>query len=244
MLKITPEEFVRKMGSGGHPIREKNLNFHLRNIFRGYSFDGRTMVDIGGGRGIYCFYAASQGATKAVCLEPEASGATSGISSGFEATKTEFGLPQVDLISKTYQDYVGDSSKYDLVVMHNSINHLNEEACEKLGLDSESEEIYTDLFREMFTMMNPGGTLLACDASCTNYWNQLGFRSPFAKSIEWHKHQEPETWSAMLQNVGFEQVSISWNSFNSLGGVGRSLLGHRAIARFFNSHFRLEMRRP
>jgi len=202
------------------------------------------MVDIGGGRGIYCFYAASQGAIKAVCLEPEASGATSGISSGFEATKTDLGLPQVDLISKTYQDYLADSSKYDLVVMHNSINHLNEEACENLGSDLEAEKTYTDLFKEMFNMMNPGGTLLACDASCKNYWNQFGLTSPFAKSIEWHKHQEPETWSAMLQSVGFEQVSITWDSFNSLGGLGRSLLGHRVAARLFNSHFRLEMRRP
>src|SRR5438067_4566581 len=56
----------------------------MQSLFRGVQFDGKRVLDIGGGDGIYSFYAAARGATEVMCLEPEARGAIPGAANIFE----------------------------------------------------------------------------------------------------------------------------------------------------------------
>jgi len=43
---------------------------YARFLFQGVNFSGSEMLYIGGGPGIYSFYAACSGARRVVCLEP------------------------------------------------------------------------------------------------------------------------------------------------------------------------------
>jgi hypothetical protein len=61
-----------------------NLHFFMRSIFRGSLLEGARVLDVGGGTGLCSYYAAAVGATKAVCLEPEADGGTRTAHEGFK----------------------------------------------------------------------------------------------------------------------------------------------------------------
>jgi len=50
---------------------QNNLRFYLKYLFEKISFDNKRMLDIGGGAGLFSFYAACKGATEVICLEPE-----------------------------------------------------------------------------------------------------------------------------------------------------------------------------
>jgi 2-polyprenyl-3-methyl-5-hydroxy-6-metoxy-1,4-benzoquinol methylase len=64
---------LRRIGA----IRGERMTQALMdNLFRDIDFDGKRVLDIGGGDGVYSFYAAAMGAAEVVCLEPEAAGST------------------------------------------------------------------------------------------------------------------------------------------------------------------------
>src|SRR5438105_1775838 len=66
---------LRRVGA----IREERMTEALmHSLFCGVEFEGRRVLDIGGGEGVYSFYAAASGASEVVCLEPEAAGSIGG----------------------------------------------------------------------------------------------------------------------------------------------------------------------
>ena len=131
--------------------------------------------------------------------------------------------------------------KFDFVLLHNSVNDLDKEACVGLATNWEYQERYCSLFKKMYEMMSPNAILMACDCSSKNFFPRLGLKSPFWKSIEWHNHQPPEQWIDLLRRVSFTQPRIRWSSYNFLFTPGRILTGNRFVSYFLLSHFSLTM---
>jgi 2-polyprenyl-3-methyl-5-hydroxy-6-metoxy-1,4-benzoquinol methylase len=223
---------------------ESRLRFHLKALFEGVNFENKKMLDIGGGNGIYSFYAACMGAEEVVCLEPEAAGCSHGMIADFKRLQNRGLSDRVALEQKTFQQYASTDKRFDIVLLYNSINHLDEEACINLLKEETGKMIYLDLFSRFYRLINPGGILIISDCSRHNLFAHLGIRNPLCKSIEWHKHHSPKTWAKLLAEVGFDKPEISWTSFNFLGPWGRRLLGNKAAAYFLLSHFCLKMTRP
>jgi SAM-dependent methyltransferase len=221
--------------------RERNLRNHVKVVFNQFEFRQKRVLEIGGGSGLLSFYAASGGAAEVVCLEPETAGSTSGSNLSFEKVKAHLGLANVFLEKVTLQEFKPGNKKFDLIVLHNSINHLDEKACIQLSRDEAARNTYRAIFQQLRVLANRGAALIVSDCSRHNLFPLLRLRNPFAPSIEWHKHQAPEVWADLLAEQGFEQPSIRWTSYNSLGSLGRLLFGNKFISFFWVSHFRLEM---
>lgn len=62
---------------------QRRLRLYAETIFNGVDFSGARVLDIGGGGGLYSFYAAVNGAKEVVCLEPESDGSTTGVKAKF-----------------------------------------------------------------------------------------------------------------------------------------------------------------
>jgi len=222
----------------------KRLAFYLDALFDGVDLDAAAVLDIGGGSGVFSFSAAARGASKVVCVEPESEGSTGGPHRQFQRVAARLGWGgRVTLEPKTFQEFDPGPGRFDVVLLHDSINHLDEPASIGL-LDSEANrEIYRVLFRKIATLMSPGGTLIACDCSRKNFFPMVGLKNPLMPMIEWHTHQEPQTWASLLADAGFRDPAIRWSSFNRLYALGKALTANRAVAFFLQSHFRLVMRR-
>lgn len=224
----------------------KSLDFRCRQMYRDIGpLKGMTVLDIGGGSGFFSAWAIANGASKVVNLEPELDGSSSGMLSRFRSLQKLLPDWNGRLIGreKTLQGYDFSDGPFDLILSQSSINHLDEECCINLRNSATAREVYLGLFGRLRDVLKPGGWLVVSDATCTNYWNKLGLTPPFAKSIEWHKHQEPETWSDLLQQTGFEPVNTRWHLYYPLRHLG-PLTANRMFARFTSSKFIATFRKP
>jgi SAM-dependent methyltransferase len=219
-----------------------NMRFYADYLFRGIDLTG-TMLDVGAGDGMFSFYAACAGAARVVSLEPQVAGSAAGMNDTFERIASLLGQDQVELVPQRLHDYEATAESFDLLLLHASINHLDEDACTRLHYDPEAQDAYVDLFRKLAASAKPGAKLIVVDCARRNLWNDVGVKNPIVPMIEWHKHQSPELWARLLTRAGFTNAQIRWNSFNTLRSLGRLLLGNRVAAYCLTSSFCLTMDR-
>jgi hypothetical protein len=105
----------------------------------------------------------------------------------------------------------------------------------------ESQERYVALFARIRGWLRAGGYFIISDAGRVNYWDRMGLRSPFARSIEWRKHQEPEVWARLLAEAGFHVEGLAWHRFYPLRVLGAAA-ANRFVARLTTSQFVLTCR--
>jgi len=228
--------------NGAHSS-EKNLATYLKVLFKGIDFNGKSFLDIGGGSGLFTHYASTQGTSRAICMEPVDDGAYENITAAFESVKNEVKASGVvELDNSLFQEYEGEP--FDIVLLHNSINHLDEEACVEVLESQEARDTYVGLFDKLYDLVTPGGIVIICDCGRRNFFADLGMTNPVMKDIEWEKHQQPKVWGKLMEKSGFKIESIKWNTFNTLGKVGQVFLGHSLPSYFTLSHFRLYLSRP
>lgn len=221
---------------------KRRTAFHLKTLFKNVDLRNKNVLDIGGGNGLLSNYAAVTGAKRVVLLEPEFDGSHAGIVKVNMDMQEKLALGNiVSFKDETFQNYDNNGLAFDVVLLHNSVNHLDEEACEGLATNLEYQERYCSLFKKMYEMMSPNAILMLCDCSSKNFFPQIGLKNPFWKNIEWHKHQPPEQWIDLLRKVGFTQPRIRWSSYNFLFTPGRILTGNRFVSYFLLSHFSLSM---
>ena len=218
-----------------------NLQFHLKTLFKDIALENRRVLDIGGGSGLHSFYTACMGAEAVVCLEPETEGSRSGMGTKFRKLNGMLGTDQVKFEPVTFQAFEPAEKQFDIILLHNSINHLDETACINLLNDDASKAIYMDICSKLSSLASSGAKLIVCDCSRYNFFALFRIRNPFAPTIEWHKHQAPEIWVDLLSQVGFGNPRVRWTSFNTLRSLGRVLLGNRLLSYFLRSDFRFTM---
>lgn len=208
------------------------------HVFAGTDLEGKRMLDIGGGRGIYSFYAAAAGAREVVCLEPEAAGVSEGARKHFDQVRSECpGLP-VTLDTRKIQEF-SSPAPFDVVLMYASVNHIDEDACVRLLEDAKAREVYKKEFARIASLLVPGGRLLVSDCSNRNFFALLGMKSPVIPTVEWHKHQRPKVWARLLEESGFRPPKIRWEPVFGYGPAVEALTGNAAAAYFLKSIFQL-----
>lgn len=225
--------------------KARYIKRHLSYMFDGIDLKGKKVLDVGGGAGLLALHAANEGATSAICLEPELEGTTIGFRKKFEDLKKDAGITtHAENLNETFQSFIKkNKDKFDVVIFHNSINHLDEPACESLLTNSNSKEIYINIFKELSNLLEDGGVVIIADCSRSNFFNDIGLKSPIVTSIEWHIHQNPSTWIACLSKAGFKSFMTSWSSHEFFGKMGQIILGNKFVAYFLFSHFKMVVKK-
>ena len=224
--------------------RRASLRFYLGYLFQGLSFEGRAMLDIGGGAGLFSLYGACRGAKPVVCLEPELEGSSRSAADRLRQLCDAL-PPHINILPKavTFQEFQPAGQMFGVILLHNSINHLDEEACVNLRHSDDARKRYQMLFAKLRDLCAPGGKVIIADCSKHNFWHSLRLRNPLAPTIEWHKHHSPVYWASLLGDHGFANPEIRWWSPGRLGRMGKMLLGNRVASYFTTSHFCLVMDR-
>lgn len=250
-MTVQLERFYNTLLPGGLKKKRPIFRSYLGAVFAEVDFEGATVLDIGGGDGTFSYFAAASGARHVTNLEPIFDGSSESMHARFHELGSELGQSvQVSLDHRTIENF-DNQERFDIILLHNSINHLDESACEKL---SDDDPIYRKKYLTLLTRVSDlcaeDGRIIVCDCSNKNFFATLRMRNPFAPSIEWHKHQPPELWASLLEKVGFTDAKIVWTPYNRLRPLGR-LLNSRLLrpiatsafgAFFITSHFRLSMK--
>jgi len=234
-------ELMQRYGIHSCPNRYK---YYFKQFFRGYSFEKKRVLDIGGGTGQLSLFAAANGASDVVCLEPEDSGSTSGVTTIFNKLISEGGYKQINILPIIFQDYVSrDVGNFDIIVSNASINHLDEDAVIDLQTNTKSVARYKALVRQMYDILIPSGVIIIADVTRRNLFGDLGIKSPICKSIEWQKHQNPRFWRELFEEAGFKLVRKEYQTFNVFKDFGRYILGNPVFSYIYGSLFILEFRK-
>ncbi len=219
-----------------HPF--KRMFFYLNWCFKGIDFRNKDVLDIGGGNGIFSYYAKYLGAKEVINLEPFSDGSTF-----FDFTKQKSKTDLKIIIKKTsLQDFKTDE-KFGVIILHDSINHLNESNFENIHKSEIAYNEYRKIINKIISLLSPNGQILVTDCSRKNFWGDLGIKSPFAPSIEWNLHQPPDIVQSFFDNDKFSFV-LRWSPFKRFGRFGRILSLIGSIPSYFmQSHFNLLIRR-
>jgi SAM-dependent methyltransferase len=220
-----------------------NWRFRLKYLFGRIDFRGKAVLDVGGGDGLLSFYAACAGAANVVCLEPAKAGSAPDTIDAFDRAASLLDEVKVQWIPQRFQEYECGDSVFDVLLLHASINHLDEDACVRLHHDRAAQSLYGRSFRKLARLARPGAKLIIVDCARRNLFADLRMRNPLEPTIEWHKHQSPKLWARLLTRAGFVNPVIRWNSFNTLRSYGRLFLGNRLAAYCLTSTFCLTMER-
>ncbi len=235
--------FYDIVASNGFYSKSSRLKFYLENqLFKGIDFKNKSVIDIGGGNGLFGFYAAVNGASKVVVMEPEFEGSSADMIKEFGEINNLLGsLGNITHTADVLEDYDRANNQFDYILMHNSINHIDEKACIILKENKEAQLKYLKFFKLLKEISVSGTSLIVHDCTSKNFFNDIGMKSPFAKSIEWEKHQHPKVWAKLLAEAGFTTKSIKWTTFNALKAFGQIIMGNRFFSYFTNSVFLLKM---
>jgi SAM-dependent methyltransferase len=232
------DKYFKLVIQNGLYSKENYLKFYLNYLFNNITFNNKSMLDIGGGTGLFSFYAACMGADSVVCIEPEAVGSSPGIIEKFNRLRSSLQIEEIVKLEKSsFQEYKAYNKKFDIILLHDSINHLDEEACINLQNDKIAIESYKKIFQKLSNLSNNNAKIIITDCSRYNFFAYFNINNPFAKTIEWYKHQPPECWAKLLVDVGFFNPKIRWTTFNPLYSFGRVLLGNKFASYFIDSKF-------
>ncbi len=221
-------------------FRKRFIKYYLEYLFQDVSFAGKSMIDIGGGSGRYSLYGACMGAKNVILLEPELEGSANKPLDTFQQLAGKLSVKNISVIPMSFQRFEPHNQTFDIILLHSSINHLDEEACINLRHSEDAINRYEAVFQKISQIARPGAKIIICDCSRYNFFALVHLRNPFAPTIEWHKHQPPSLWRNMLQDFGFVNPQIRWTLPGLPKKVGK-LIGNRFACYFLSSYFCLCM---
>jgi len=236
------DEYLRIAASHSGFKSPESLRFRCESVFKDVNLTDRSVMEIGAGSGNLCFWAGFQGARAVVGLEPDIDGSTSGDVQLFETMIGQTGLRTVSLCNETIQEYRAPLEQFDVVVSHNSMEHLDESVVAQLSRDDRARQVYAQILQKVASSMKPGAQLIICNQSKTNFWPMIGRRNPFSPTLDWPLHPTPRTWKRLLVANGFCDVRLSWPVRYRARKLG-PLAANPVFAFFTDSMFRLAARR-
>ncbi|MEW6301911.1 MAG: class I SAM-dependent methyltransferase [Verrucomicrobiota bacterium] len=210
-----------------------------RAVFGGVPLAQRRVLDVGCGSGAFALWAGIHGAAKVLGIEPETAGSTKGTLERFRWTIQELQLERTVFAKEaSLEDLSPDAGPFDVAILYNVINHLDEEATTRLHRDTDAVARFVAILTRLRELLAPDGIVLVVDMARFNLWNMVGLKSPFAPTIEWHKHQQPEVWIRTFEQAGYRLRDLDWNPLYPLGRLSQN----RAMQYLTGSSFILRMR--
>ena len=238
---ISNEHIFSKKGNLGTP---KKLSFYLTNLLKKIDIKGKRILDIGSGSGVFSVYLSLMNAKSVYCLEPELSGSSKDTQRIFSRFINELQIKNIIAVKKPFQEMGREDLLFDIILLHNSINHLDENACSKLHDDPNAKQTYEHIFQKLYQYTAEKGCIIIADCSRYNFFPSIGIKNPIAPTINWKYHQPPKLWKRLLENAGYQPLSLTWTSISKFGNAGLYLLSNKIMSYFLLSHFILKMKKP
>jgi SAM-dependent methyltransferase len=196
-------------------------------------------LEIGCGSGAWAIWAALNGASKVVGIEPEGEGSSEHSLERFRRNIETLGLQKrVEARGCALEELTVSREGFDVTMLFNVINHLDEDSVITLHKDPASKARYVQLLRKLHLYVKPNVWVILADCGRDNLWPKLGLSSPMARTIEWNKHQNPPTWINVFAEAGFEHFDLRWSPLQPLPRV----TGNSWVQYITCSHFVLRFR--
>jgi SAM-dependent methyltransferase len=192
----------------------EKLSYRLSQLFKNIPIKEKRILEIGAGSGVASCFLGALGASKVIGLEPEGDGSSKGMAKIFQRIIKDLNLKNVYYSPLKFQEFKAQDRSFDIILLNDSINHLDEKACRYLHIKKNSCLIYLDLFRKMNLILDYGGYLVISDCARSNIFNIPAklhlFKNPVAPTINWDIHQNPKIWIRLLKKAQFNKFEVDY----------------------------------
>ncbi len=218
--------------------RSDGYDFYFRNyIYKDIDLDGKKILDIGGGNGIASFFALNSSSNcSAWVVDPIAEGSNDLMFEQYDSMKKNYDSERINF----HRDYVSTllaPDTFDIIVMHNAINHIGEDILGDVLENNDAYIEYVGRLKTILDRLSSGGVLIVADCGRKNFFGDMGLRNPFAPSIDWDLHCEPGVWQQMIEDIGFLHIKTQWTARREFSVFGKYFLANRVCSYFLGSHF-------
>tara|TARA_B100001109_G_C18852825_1_gene470180 strand:- start:1627 stop:2361 length:735 start_codon:yes stop_codon:yes gene_type:complete len=228
------DKFLQKAG-----IKNSfGYDFYFENyIFNGINLENKEILDLGGGNGIASFHALNKcSSCNCFVVDPIEEGSNKLMVAQFNEMKKNF-KPGRIFYHRDFIDTLDNHLKFDIVLMHNSINHIGEDIIDEIEFNKHKYQEYLSRIDTITKRLKKDGLLIIADCGSKNFWNNLNLKDPFAPSIDWSLHKEPEIWRKMIEEIGHQHIDTYWTSRKEFGKLGKLLFANRFLSYFIGRHF-------
>ena len=218
--------------------RPYGYHFYFKNyIFKNIDLNNKKILDIGGGNGLASFFALSSSLScKAWVVDPIAEGSNQLMFEQFNSMKRKYDTERI-VFHRDFIDTLLEPELFDIILMHNTINHIGEDILTDINEDETAYNEYKNRLKTILDRLRPGGKLIIADCGRYNFIGNLGLKNPLAPSIDWKLHCEPSIWKSIIEEIGFKHSSTRWTARRETGVFGKIFLANRLCSYFLNSHF-------
>ena len=198
----------------------------MRHLLDGMELDGKTVVEVGSGRGLCSIYASLSGASRVLSIEPELDGSFGGVLSTQRSRVSSLDL-NIDILAEDFNTWHPAGQQFDMLMSINSINHLHESTNHAM-VHAETWNRYVAVAKKMQSVLRPGGVAIVTDSSRYGLFLQgkyIGLHRPWTlrrSSVNWRIHQTPRTWRQIFLAAGFKRVDVDYPlpfRLRSLNGI-------------------------
>lgn len=241
-----PSSYVEMLARDGHDNVPAFLHA-ASGLFGDIDLRGKSVLEIGSGRGLMAVLMGMCGAGEVISLEPELVGASSGVIALQRRRIEELELSNVTVVAADFNRWQSDGRPFDFILSRASLNHLY--ASERHAMrDRVTFEAYVEIATKIHHLLAPGGVFVATDACRYAFFtglSRLGVRRPWRRErtgVDWRHHQNPRTWRTIFRTAGFTDVTVRFPVPYRLRGCA-PLVGTAGANFFLNGSFLLRARR-
>ena len=214
--------------------------FHAQEELAGISLSGKTVLEIGCGRGAFAIYMAlAGGAHKVIALdEAEGYGADRENLEQLQAIIERHALVTLEIIKAdiTASALFPDEC-FDLIVSNFAIHH-SLHAHRKQASSDEVQNELVKIFINLNRNLNKGGQIVLREMSGINFWRFMPYRWKMSH-IDWDIHPSLRQWLMALKEAGFNGITHAFLTPYCLSKWPSLLVRNRLANFFFSSSFYL-----
>jgi SAM-dependent methyltransferase len=214
--------------------------FHAREELAGLVLSGKTVLEIGCGRGAFSIYMAlAGGADRVIAIdEAEGFGAVKENLSYLQAIVQRHEIPAIRTMkADIIVPALFPDEYFDLIVANFSLHHSLPAHRQRTSKDEVNKELLR-MFNNLNRYLTKGGQIVLREMSGINFWRFMPYRWKMSH-IDWDIHPSRRQWLVALHNAGFREVRYSFLTPFFLSRWPSLLVRNRFASFFCSSTFYL-----
>lgn len=221
--------------------RPERWIFAAERLYGPVSVVGKTVLEVGSGRGALAMYTALAGARRVYSIEPEFAGSRSGMVECQRERIAELGLDNVELITADFNRFEPGELRVDVLVSNASINHVFESRHHARS-DRATWEGYIQVAQKFRRCLQPDGVAVVADAGRYGFFalaRYCGLPERWCwrkQNIGFRNHQNAGTWREIFQAAGYRRCQIDYPLPYPLRSLG-PLVNNRLTNFFLEGSF-------